>query len=431
LTSRPRGGHYPLAVILLALDLVRLAGLSLRAAAAALAILAQHGYGPAETPSASTIRLWLIRLGCACLSRPLPAAGPWVWLVDHTLQIGPHKLLVILGCPLSRVPFGQRPLAFADVELIAAVAMTASNQELVDDELEKATARTGIPAEIVSDDGSDLRGGIRRFQQRHGQTRSAVDVAHAAANLLKHYRENDARWQQFTQQMHQTAATIRQTSAAYLLAPKVRGKARYMNVAVYVRFGRLLLRHLQMAQPRQEVLKHYGWVLDFARDIGVWDEQHACVQVLLAEVREQGLFSRSRERLEEQWQALALSEEPTTQRLLNRLRGYVTRHTAGLKPGERLVGSTEILESLFGVLKRLSGEQAQSGLTSLTLSLGALVGTHTPETVRQDLEAVPEKQAQGWAKRLLGRTVQWLRRQFARVTNAGSAEEQPPEPVLG
>jgi hypothetical protein len=83
-------------------------------------------------------------------------------------------------------------------------------------------------------------------------------------------------------------------------------------------------------------------------------------------------------------------------------------------------------------LKRLSGDQAQSGLTSLTLTLGAVVGTHTPETVRQDLEAVPEKEAEGWAKRMLGKTVQWLRRQFVRVTNSGlPGEEKMAEPDLG
>ena len=97
-----------------------------------------------------------------------------------------------------------------------------------------------------------------------------------------------------------------------------------------------------------------------------------------------------------------------------------------------MLGTTEILESLFGVLKRLSGDQAHSGLTSLTLTLGAVVGTHTPETVRQDLEAVPEKQAEGWAKRMLGKTVQWLRRQFNRVTNCGPAEGgKMAEPHLG
>lgn len=417
-------------MILLALELVLQAGASFRCAAAALAIFARHGYGPPDSPSASTIRMWLIRLGCARLSRPL-SPGPFVWLVDHTLQIGSQKLLVIVGCPLAKVPFGQRPLEFDDLDLITVVPMHESNADLVVAELEKATARTGIPGEIISDEGSDLRGGILLFQERHEQTRTVVDVAHAVANLLKHYRENDPRWQQFTQHMHQTAAKIRQTQAAYLLAPKLRAKARYMSVAVYVRFGQLLLRHLRMPAPREEVVKHYGWVLDFAKEIGVWNEQHACAQVLLQHVRVEGLFSRSRDLVEEEWKELALSDDRTTQLFLNRLRGYLTRQMSRLKPGERLVGSTEILESLFGVMKRLSGDQAQSGLTSLVLSLGAVVGSHTPETVRQDLETLPEKAAEGWAKRILGNTVQWFRRQFVRVTNCGSSEGKIAEPILG
>jgi hypothetical protein len=60
----------------------------------------------------------------------------------------------------------------------------------------------------------------------------------------------------------------------------------------------------------------------------------------------------------------------------------------------------------------LAAAQADSGVTGLALALRAVLGTHTPESVRQDLERVPEKKAESWARLLLGQTVQWLRRRF-------------------
>lgn len=399
-------------MIVLALELVRQAGASLRGAAAALALLARHGHLHGPTPAASTIRAWLLRVGCARLHCPLPRTAPWVWLMDHTLQIGEHKLFVIVGCPLDTVPFGVRPLRLTDLTLIALVPMTASNQQRIDAELEQAVARTGVPRQIICDGAADLHKGIEHFRGRHPQTVATTDAAHHAANLLKHYWEGDPRWQEFTRRMHQTATVIRQSKAAHLLAPKLRNKARFMSVGKFVRFGRLLLGQLQGGNPRPEVVQHYAWVAEFAAELAAWQEQQALVQTMLQMVRVEGLHAASRTELEQRWRELDVSTHPTTQALRQRLAGYVACASRGLEGEQRLLGSTEVLESAFGVQKRLARDQVESGLTGLTLALGAVLGEHTAATVATDLEAVPQKESEGWAKRWLGPTVQWLRRQF-------------------
>ena len=80
--------------------------------------------------------------------------------------------------------------------------------------------------------------------------------------------------------------------------------------------------------------------------------------------------------------------------------------------GQRRVGSTEVLESAFGVQKRLSRDQAESGLTVLRGGLGAMRGESTPERMKADANRVPEKAVENWAARTFGKTVQWLRRPF-------------------
>jgi hypothetical protein len=35
------------------------------------------------------------------LSRPKEQADDWVWIIDHTIQIGPLKCLVVVGARLS------------------------------------------------------------------------------------------------------------------------------------------------------------------------------------------------------------------------------------------------------------------------------------------------------------------------------------------
>ena len=63
---------------------------------------------------------------------------------------------------------------------------------------------------------------------------SVPDIAHHTANLLKHYWESDPRWSEFTRRMSETAAKLRQTAAAHLMAPKLRNKARFMSVGSMV-----------------------------------------------------------------------------------------------------------------------------------------------------------------------------------------------------
>ena len=65
--------------------------------------------------------------------------------------------------------------------------------------------------------------------------------------------------------------------------------------------------------------------------------------------------------------------------------------------------------------KRLSRDQSESGLTVLSVALGAMLGEATPEQMRSDVDRVPDKAVDNWAKRTFGKTVQWLHRQFVRT----------------
>jgi len=373
------------------------------------------------------VRSWVLRLGYAQLTRPLSHNHHWAWLVDHTLQIGSTKLLVIVGVALDQVPFGVRPLHQADLHLVAMVPMEESNRTRVDQELEKAIARTGLPRQIVADGAADLQQGIECFQKRHPQTISVPDAAHTAANLLKHYWEKDPHWQEFTRRLKETAASIRQTNAAYLLAPKLRGKARYMSVGTLVRFGRMVLRKLQEAKPCTEVVRRYGWMSAYAQAIRAWGEQYELVTVMLRQVRVEGLFKRGEAELDASWESLKVSNNAVSVALRNRLRAYVSRHGRELAAGERLVGSTEVLESAFGVQKRLSGDQSESGLTILTVGLGAMLGEWTTQRMRADMDRVPQKAVENWARRTFGKTVQWMRRQFFHA----DAQNRKPVPNPG
>ena len=179
----PCGQQYPVVVVQRFVSLVIDCGASLRCAASALGLFQTTGEDE-MVPDWSTGRLWLLRIGLAALLRPLVIAGDWVWVVDHSIQIGQCKCLVILGIRRSEFPEG-RPLCHEDMELIALVPMTNSTKVTVAEQLEEAVKRTGVPRAILSDSGSDLQGGVEIFRQSHPETIESQDIKHKAACLLK------------------------------------------------------------------------------------------------------------------------------------------------------------------------------------------------------------------------------------------------------
>jgi hypothetical protein len=405
-----RGGRYSCSLISCFVDLFLHTSASLRCATSALAVFVRRFQLDWPVPAFSTLRAWVLRLGCYALLRPLPQQVSWLWIIDHTIQIGAKKLFLIVGCPLPEVPFGQRCLSLADLRLIALVPMEQSNQHLVDTELEKATQRTGPPRLIVSDQAQDLTKGIAQFQQRHANTAAVGDIAHFGANVLENRWTRDPRWGELLQEFAKTNQQIRQTADALLLAPTLRNQARFMNVGPLLRFARRVLQLLRRQQPYARAQARYGWLLGYQEDLGGWLEQYEIVEKTIRRVRLHGLHVATLEELEKDWGPP--SERPGSKMVRGHMRAYVSKHVRQAQPGETLVGSSEALEAAFGKLKAKAGESGKGELTGMALGLGALLGHYDEEEVRQALDAVPQKKAEGVIARLLGPTFRWLRNQL-------------------
>ena len=273
--------------------------------------------------------------------------------------------------------------------------------------MENAAYRTGVPRLIVSDQGSDLTKGIADYRDFRPGVAHVPDIAHVGANLLEHAWAGQPQWQQFVRRLQETSA--------YLLAPKLRAKARFMNVAAQLQFAARVLRHLASASPRAKAVEHYGWLREHGEDLAVWTREHPLVQTTIAQLRVKGLHAGTLAELESAWGEVGT--RASTAGIADRLRAYVAKHQPS-EAGERFVASTEILESSFGKLKRIEGPQSQEGLTVLSLAMGAIVGEHSDEEVREALDATPQKVVDRWFERAWGHSVQWLRQQFARDAKA-------------
>ncbi len=272
-----------------------------------------------------------------------------------------------------------------------------------------------MPRQIVADRGSDLRGGIERFCQHHPETCYVYDIKHKTAAVLKHDLQNDANWQAFTSLATQSKQQVQQTTLAFLAPPNQRTKARYMNMELLIGWGRNLLRFFdqqrwkdtpELATDRLE--EKLGWIKDFRQSIEEWGELLQVIEVSESWVRHWGIYRGVHRDLKEHLASVART--PRTQQVSAHLVAFVAEESFKASPDERLVGSSEVLESVFSKLKRFEKDQAKTGFTSLVLSVAAMVSTTTAEVLRNALASVRTKAVVTWCKETLGQTVLAKRR---------------------
>jgi hypothetical protein len=411
----PSGGcGYGVSVQCLFLRLL-LQGVSLRGVPRVLTIVAQALGWELQIPHWTTGRWWLLRLGHALLTAPLEQAEDWAWLIDHSVQIGQEKCLVILGIRLQDLPPRGVCLRPSALHLVALVLRTSWTRAEVDDALEAASPRTGVPRVLVDDHGVDIAGGVSLFQARHPETVEIYDAKHKAACLLKSRLEHNPRWQEFNQQMAHTRCALQQTDLAFLAPTGHKPKARFMNLAPTLEWGAKVLAVLDdppavvLEQVTRERLEDkLGWVRAFAAEVAEWSEWQRLVHIAVAFVNRQGLYRGAAKELRTQLRGHQV--HASSQRLAGELLVFVVRQARRAQPGERLPGSTEVLESCFGRLKQLEKQQARGGFTTLVLGFGALLAETTTAVIKRAMQHSRTQAVVDWCRDNLGTTLLGKRR---------------------
>jgi hypothetical protein len=312
------------------------------------------------------------------------------------------------------------------MEPIALVPMKSSTKETVAACLEDAVGRTGVPRAILNDRGSDLHGGVEIFREAHPQTIELYDITHKAACLLKARLEGDERWKSYASQLGKTKFALQQTELAFLTPPSQRSKARFMNVRVLVEWGRKTLALVDdpsgLERPGvtvERVQSKLGWLVEYREDLEKWSAFQQVIDGALNFVRRRGLYLGAGFAI-----AAALPATPgVAAELRDALIEFVRGESLKARFGERLPGTTEVLESCFGKLKALEDGQSKSGFTGLVLGLGAMVSQWTAESLAEALEQCRVRDVLAWSREMLGESVQSQREraygQLASATKPG------------
>jgi hypothetical protein len=194
------------------------------------------------TPSFSNIRNWILRAGLYQLRQLHEYASDWIYILDMTIELGQVKCLVVLGIRkshleelLSEQDF--RGLKHQDLVVLSLEILYSSNGEIIEQCLNKLSDKVGVPIQIISDHGSDVKKGVDLFIQKHPITIYTYDVTHYMALLFKDELENDECYQSFLKHCSETRNNIQQTRLNFLIPPSQKHQSRYLNVEKLVKWG--------------------------------------------------------------------------------------------------------------------------------------------------------------------------------------------------
>jgi hypothetical protein len=415
--SAPKGHRHTVLVIRLCLVWYLGARVSLRGVTEILFTLVSllGGLLPLSLPYHQTVRSWLLRCGLFLLRREAPPRPDWVWVIDCTIRIGQNKCLLILGASLDDLQGCQDGLGHHQVTVLDLCVADRCTGPDVNGRLEALARRVGAPRQVVCDHGSDLSKGVRLFQAAHPEVVDTYDVTHKLACLVKAELAPDPRWAEFLSRCTSCLFQLQQSRGAFLTPPSPRSLSRYMNADRHTDWACRMLGVLDMhdkavvagllglgeQEARGWLEEKLGWLRDFRQELRHYRRLLDCVAVAQREVKNHGLGRKTAGRV---WGRLA-KDAPRDAGLadfLAGLRGYLEQEGGKVPAGQSWLGTSDVIESLFGKYKWFGEKAPYAEVGASVLALPLLTVELTAELVREAMVSVSVQDVRDWVAQNVG-----------------------------
>jgi len=389
--------------------------LGLRASTEALKIVLDWLSIAAKIPCWTSVRQWLCRLGVDELIHACQRHDDWIWMADHSNQIGKEKVLTILGIRQRDLPLPGQTLRHQDVRVLAVVPGTQWKREDVAEQYRLLSDQVGIPKMLLTDGAVELRESVQVLEKDGKKPILLRDMKHFAANALERMIGHSEAFKAVTTLVGRTRSLIQQTELSHFTPPSQKLKARFMNIGATLRWCEMVLWKLDHpcseARAGIEVSRmdeKLGWLREYRNEVAQWRRIEGVISDSLGFINTAGIYRGAAVALRVHLDGL---RPPSSERcesrdqMAQRLIEFVSSSEAQLHEGERGWLSTEILESAFGLYKALEGQHSKSGFTSLLACFGALLRPCDPAAVRAGLRRTSVKATRQWVKTKLGKTL--------------------------
>jgi hypothetical protein len=343
------------------------------------------------------VRLWNCRNGVAILQEPKKSAG-WIWLIDHSVQLGKMCVLVVLGIQKDKVP-RNRSLQRSDMTVLAVSPAPSRRKEEVQKQLQAVAYEFGHPFATICDGASELREAVATLKNEEFSGICLYDTRHRIAARLKFTLATFERWIEFEGKVGSSIAQLQQTELDHLMPPARKQKCRFMNLHRIVGWSTDILIRLGASNCPVRLTEKLAWVEEFKTEITEWSQACEMIDRTLKQANETGVWDGASEALRLDLFQLPASS-PWVENMRADLIAIVANNESQLKalgiPELVLPASTEILESAFGSFKAVQRTHCRGTFTSLLATLPTLFDDCTPEKIRERFQRVGCRELRAW-----------------------------------
>lgn len=347
-----------------------------------------------DVPCANTIDNWATKCGLYEYDNAADrlAGKPYAIIIDDSMIMGGQRLLLVLLVPAEHT---GDPLTHGDVTLGGIYVEKSFDSEYIKKALTETAAKVGYePEYVISDNAPIMRKGTHLAGMRHHS-----DITHTLGMFLERAYKKEKDFCAFNKQVSEVFFKCNMLPVAYLLPPKQRSIARFINMDRWVQWGHLMLERINLIPQKDR--DTFSFIPQNASLVEELSEVISCVRYIETACKHEGLSKETGRK--------CMAHVDTTLMLGNdRMRdlGLAIKHF--LKQETEWVGkashnnSSDIIESTYGIYKDRKSPNKMYGVTSLVLRLPLCGKTESEDfDVKQGLVSTKIRDIQEWKKKNL------------------------------
>ena len=192
-------------------------------------------------------------MGLGLLKQVEAISQPWVAVVDHSIDIGTKKALVVLRISVDALSQRGSAIRLEDCQCIGLTVSEKVTGESIQQELNEIFSRSGCPVAVIKDADATLQKGVRLCSEDQKNPIPTVDdIGHTLANALKAQFEKMPAYKHFTTLVSHGAKCLRQTKLAFIMPPKLRSKGRFQSISKLGQWAEKMLTVFAVKGPTEE-----------------------------------------------------------------------------------------------------------------------------------------------------------------------------------
>ena len=382
-------------------------------------------YSVGWVPHFTSVINWSLRLGLGLLTQIQAIVKPWVAIIDHSIDIGTKKALVVLRVEVDALSKRGSAIRLEDCECIGLTVSDKVTGDTICLELEDIFSRAGKPVAIIKDRDATLNKGVRLWSdQQENPVPTIDDIGHTIAAALKAQFEKLDIYKRFTALVSHGAKCLRQTELAFLMPPKLRSKGRFQSIGKLGEWAEKMLHVFavkgqtkednQLAKLRK-AFPHFRQSRDF---IVRFASTTKIISQVMEILKNNGLDKTTYK------QCFELSRKlPRNSKVKKCLQTWLKKNFTLQKKltSLPLLVSSDIIESLFGNFKHIIERSPQADMNRTVLLIPALCGKLTDTTVTQALRQASQADIEAWEKKHIPYTVRKKRHAFFNGSDSQNA----------